>query len=85
VQSFLNAQLGEQLGGVMGTMMVTAQHVEGFEQLMASFRSRAPARSHRRAPRRGREGLGRSVQQDDLHRKEKPTRALTATAPHLTD
>lgn len=50
VQSFLNAQLGEQLGGFMGNMLVTAQHVQGFEQLMASFRNQgagtfSPARA----------------------------------------
>ena len=38
-QNFLNAQLGEELGKVMGTMMVTSHHVEGFEKLMASFRN----------------------------------------------
>lgn len=39
VQSFLEAQLGSDLGKFMGNMLVTAQHVQGFEQLMASFRT----------------------------------------------
>lgn len=51
VQSFLNAQLGEPLGGFMGNMLVTAQHVEGFEKLMASFRNQgAGTFSPSRAP-----------------------------------
>jgi len=39
VQGFLEAQLGSELGKVMGNMLVTAKHVEGFEQLMAAFRN----------------------------------------------
>lgn len=39
VQNFLNAQLGEEHGKIMGNMLVTARHIEGFEQLMASFRN----------------------------------------------
>ncbi len=39
VQDFLSAQLGDELGKVMGTMLVTAKHVEGFEKLLASFRN----------------------------------------------
>lgn len=50
VQAFLNAQLGEQAGQFMGNMLVTAQHVQGFEQLMAAFRNQgsgtfAPSRA----------------------------------------
>lgn len=39
VQNFITAQLGDDLGKVMNTMLVTARHVEGFEKLMAAFRS----------------------------------------------
>lgn len=39
VQSFLEAQLGAEHGKFMGNMLVTAQHVEGFEKLMSSFRN----------------------------------------------
>lgn len=40
VQSFLKAQLGDDLGGLMGgAMMATARHVEGFEKLLAAFRT----------------------------------------------
>jgi uncharacterized protein YidB (DUF937 family) len=39
VQSFLEAQLGSEHGKFMGNMLVTAQHVEGFEKLMAAFRT----------------------------------------------
>lgn len=49
-QNFLNAQLGEELGTVVGGMLVTARHVEGFEKLMAAFRGQgsgaySPSRS----------------------------------------
>lgn len=49
-QQFLNAQLGDELGKIVGNMMVTARHVEGFEKLMASFRSQGAgsfSQSHR--------------------------------------
>lgn len=56
VQNFLNAQLGEEAGKFMGNMLVTAQHVQGFETLMASFRNQgagtfSPSRAPAEAPR----------------------------------
>ncbi len=39
VQNFINAQLGEADGKFFTNMLVTAKHVEGFERLMAAFRS----------------------------------------------
>jgi hypothetical protein len=56
VQNFLNAQLGEELGKTVGNMLVTAKHVEGFEKLLASFRSQgsgafAPSKAPTEAPK----------------------------------
>lgn len=39
VQNFLAAQLGEPMAKHMATMLVTAQHIEGFEKLMTAFRT----------------------------------------------
>ena len=39
VENFIQAQLGDDLGKAMKGMLVTAKHVEGFEKLMAAFRS----------------------------------------------
>jgi hypothetical protein len=60
VQDFLNAQLGEGDGKVMGNMLVTAKHVEGFERLMAAFRNQgsgtfSPARAPAEASRMSKE------------------------------
>lgn len=43
VQNFLTAQLGEPMAKHMATMLVTAQHVEGFEKIMAAFRNQGAA------------------------------------------
>lgn len=50
VQEFLSAQLGPDMAKHMAAMLVTARHVEGFEKLMANYRSQGAGsftQSHR--------------------------------------